>query len=371
VRDPAFEIVRRGGAIRLSGDVRMSDAASVWRTMHALTAGERASRLDIDLAGARIVDGAVMSLLVELRAELAARGVHAEIVNASDRVQPLVHLYRGDEAPRPLERAPDVGALERVGRAAEAVLIQMERLAAFVGETAAGAFGAVRRPVTANLRSVLPLAERAGIDGVPIVLLLNFLVGFVMAYQSAYQLKLYGANIYVADVVGISVARELAPLMTAIIMSGRSGASFAAEIGTMKVSEEIDALRTLGFSPVRYLVLPRVMALMAVAPVLTLLGDVIGIAGGAVVGVASLGVSFVGYFAELQTAVFAKDVWTGLVKSVAFGAAIALIGCQQGFATSGGAAGVGRRTTATVVICLFTIVIVDTVLTVFFRMFDL
>ena len=185
------------------------------------------------------------------------------------------------------------------------------------------------------------LAERAGVDGVPIVLLLNFLVGFVMAFQSARQLKLYGANVYVADVVGISVTRELAPLMTAIIMSGRSGAAFAAELGSMRVSEEIDALRTMGFAPAPYLILPRMVALAMVAPVLTLLADIVGVTGGMAVGVSSLDVSARGYLAELRTAVVASDVWTGLVKSVAFGTAIGFIGCEQGFSTRGAAEGVG------------------------------
>jgi phospholipid/cholesterol/gamma-HCH transport system permease protein len=208
---------------------------------------------------------------------------------------------------------------------------------------------------------------RAGAEGVPIVLLLNFLVGFVMGFQSARQLQLYGANIYVADVVGISVTRELAPLMTAIIMSGRSGASFAAELGSMRVSEEIDALKTMGFAPAPYLILPRVVALALVAPVLTLLGDVVAMAGGAVVAVATLDVSARGYLAELRSAVGSSDIWTGLVKSFAFGIAIAFIGCQQGFATRGAAEGVGRSTTTTVVSCLFSIVLIDTVFTVFFQ----
>jgi phospholipid/cholesterol/gamma-HCH transport system permease protein len=165
------------------------------------------------------------------------------------------------------------------------------------------------------------------------------------------------------------VTRELAPLMTAIIVSGRSGASFAAEIGTMRVGEEIDALRTLGLAPVRFLVLPRVVALALVTPALTMLGDVVGVLGGAAVGASSLGITPAAYLSELRTAVFPWDVITGLIKSFAFGIAIALIGCQQGFATRGGAAGVGDRTTATVVICLFMIVIIDTLFTVLFRVF--
>jgi phospholipid/cholesterol/gamma-HCH transport system permease protein len=164
------------------------------------------------------------------------------------------------------------------------------------------------------------------------------------------------------------VTRELGPLVTAIVIAGRSGAAFAAEIGTMRVSEEIDALRTMGFSPVRYLVLPRIAALFLVLPVLTLLGDVVGVAGGALVGVVSLGVSWRGYLAELRSAVLVQDVIGGLVKSAVFGLAIAIIACQQGMATHGGSTGVGRRTTATVVHCLVAIVIIDAIFAVIMRM---
>jgi phospholipid/cholesterol/gamma-HCH transport system permease protein len=225
----------------------------------------------------------------------------------------------------------------------------------------------LRRPSAAGWQTLPSLVERAGADGIPIVVLLNFLVGFVMAFQSARQLELYGANLYVADVVGLSVTRELAPLMTGIIISGRSGAAYAAELGAMKVSEEIDALRTMGFGPTAYLILPRVVALALIAPILTLLGDVVGVLGGVVVGSSTLGVSPRGYLAELRTVMVPADVIGGLFKSVAFGVAIALIGCRQGFATTGGAAGVGRRTTSTVVLCLFTIVIADTLFTLVFR----
>jgi phospholipid/cholesterol/gamma-HCH transport system permease protein len=200
-------------------------------------------------------------------------------------------------------------------------------------------------------------------------MLINFLVGFVMGFQGAKQLQSYGASLFVADLVGISVTRELAPLMTAIIVCGRSGAGFAAELGTMKVSHEIDALRAMGFGPLRYLVLPRTVALIVVLPVLTLLGDIVGILGGLVVGSTSLGISPAAYLTETQTAVHMWDVQSGLIKSVVYAVAIALIACQQGFATSGGAEGVGRRTTATVVLGLFSLVVIDAILTITFRVF--
>jgi len=360
-------IERTGDGVRLRGDLRMDGAATLWRELRsAASAGGPA--FAIDLADVTSVDGSVMSLLVELRNELFARGRRCDIVGTSDAVRPMVHLFGGDVAPVATRARPHEGLVEKLGRRVRSAAAACGRAVAFVGEMTAASLGLVRRRGAGNWRDVPSLVERAGTDGIPIVVLLNFLVGFVMGFQSARQLQKYGANVYVADVVGISVARELATLMTAIIMSGRSGASYAAELGTMRVTEEIDALRTMGFSPAPFLIVPRVVALAMVAPVLTLVGVLVGVAGGVAVG-ATLGVSPRGYLAELQTALVASDVWTGLVKSVAFGMAIAMIGCQQGFATRGAAAGVGRATTATVVMCLFTVVILDSLFTLFFRMF--
>jgi len=391
--------VRGEGRLELVGELGFADAPAIWRAMGDATAGlgsprdaapgvqrvegqrvEDAARgvepalapaLVIDLAGATRIDGAVVALVAAQRARLIARGVRCHITTGSEQQRALVHLYRGDELPPPVQIRRRERGIARLGGAVQHALAQAHQMVAFFGELISGIAAVVRRPASLSWRDLPGLIIRAGTDGIPIVLVLNFLVGFVMAYQAARQLAMFGANIYAADLVGLSVPRELAPLMTAIIIVGRSGAAYAAELGTMRVSDEIDALRTMGFAPVPYLVVPRVLALVLVAPILTLLGDVVGVIGGIIVGRASLGISPAGFLAELRTAVEASDVWTGLCKSVAFGAAIALIGCQQGFATSGGAAGVGRRTTSTVVICLFTIVIVDTLLTVFFRTLDL
>jgi len=254
-----------------------------------------------------------------------------------------------------------------VGRATSAALTEIRHVISFLGQTLHGIVQAIRRPKTTHFGETPRLVEVAGMDALPIVFLLNFLLGFVMAYQAARQLEKYGANLYVADLVGISVTRELAPLMTAIIVAGRSGAAFAASLGTMKVSEEFDALRTLGIGPVRYLVLPRLLALLIAVPILTVLGDVIGVVGGMFVASTSLGITPVAYFREISAAVHLRDVGTGLLKSVLFAWAIAIISCQQGFATNGGAEGVGRRTTSTVVGCLFAIILLDALATVAFR----
>jgi phospholipid/cholesterol/gamma-HCH transport system permease protein len=313
-----------------------------------------------------------MSLLVGVRAALAGRRVQCEIIGARDAVQPLVHLYGGDEPPVVLpQRSVHKGAIARIGAATEQVLAQLRRAVSFSGELVESLATIVRRPSTSSWRTLPRLLERAGTDGIPIVVVLNFLLGFVMGYQATRVLKMYGANVFVADIVGVSVTRELAPLMTAIIVAGRSGAAFAAELGTMRVSEEIDALRTMGFQPMPYLVVPRILTLAIITPLLTLIADVVAVFGGLVVAATTLDLTPAGYLAELRLAVENPDVWTGLVKSVAFGIAIAIIGCQQGLATRGAASGVGRGTTATVVYCLFALVVIDTLFTMLFRGFGL
>ena len=213
--------------------------------------------------------------------------------------------------------------------------------------------------------------ERAGADAAPIVLLINFLMGFVMAYQSAAQLKQFGASIYVADLVGVAMTRELGPLMMAIIICGRSGAAFAAELGTMKVSEEVDALRTLGFLPLPFLVIPRMLGLVLVAPILVLMADAVGILGGALVAKLTLDITTTSFLIQLQNAVKASDILSGMIKGVVFCAAIALISCQQGLATAGGAEGVGRSTTRAVVSILFTLILLDALFTVLLGVFGI
>jgi phospholipid/cholesterol/gamma-HCH transport system permease protein len=324
----SWTIQRSNARIEIAGELRIVDGKAIWHQLQASTVAP-ARRLDLDLAAAQIVDGAIMGMLVDVRASLVARGVLCDLVGAGERLRGLVHLHHGDDVPKPVETRRRARAHAQLGIAAE--------------------------------------VARAGSDGIPIVVLLNFLVGFVIAYQSTPELRLFGANIYVADIVGVSLTRELAPLMTAIIMAGRSGAAFAAELGTMRVSEEIDAMRTMGVSPGMGLVMPRVVALAIVAPILTLIGDVAGTVGGMVVAVRTLGVSASGFLTELSTALVPSDVWTGLIKGVAFAIAIGLIGCRNGLRTHSAAAGVGRSTTATVVQSLFALVVIDTLFTVMFR----
>jgi phospholipid/cholesterol/gamma-HCH transport system permease protein len=355
-------------ALRFVGELRFRNCFGAWDEVRRLLA-PTPRHLDFDVSELEGLDGGATALLLELRAEAAAAGSEAEIVGATGRVQSMLELY-GAHPKRPSLQAPPakVGILEQIGRETRG-LVNESNVLDFIGDSFVAGAQVARTPARINWADVPRLMERAGADGIPIVLMINFLVGLVTAFQAAIQLQQFGANIFVADLVGLSVTRELAPLMTAIIIAGRSGAAFSAELGTMRVSEEIDALRTLGLDPYQFLVFPRVIALTVVSPLLTILADVIGIAGGLLVAMFTLDLTFHAYLAETEKALDLFDVFSGLLKSGVFGLAIALIACQRGLATHGGAEGVGRSTTSAVVTSLFAIVVADAIFTVIFHAF--
>lgn len=210
---------------------------------------------------------------------------------------------------------------------------------------------------------------KAGYNSVPIVTVISFFIGIILAFQSAYQLKRVGALIYVANLVGVSITRELGPIMTAIIVSGRSGSAFAAEIGSMKAAEEIDALISMGINPVRFIVVPKLIALMIMVPALTLISDVVGILGGFTLSVSVLEIHPINYFQQTVNALLVKDVITGLMKAWAFGIIITVVGAYQGFKVTGGAEEVGRRTTSAVVASIFLVIVFDLFFTALFYYF--
>lgn len=370
---PAFaiEAVRASaelGELRLRGRLELADAVSLWSELRRLDGGAaRGQQLDFEMSGVEVVDGGAMALLACRRAELHRRGVRSEFVGAGERVQRLIHLYGGDLVVARLFAEQPVGFLDQLGGATIRILGEAQLVLAFLGRMVISGAGLLRAPKAANWRELPATMERAGADAVPIVVLINFLVGLAMAFQAAAQLKRFGASILVADLIGISVTRELGPLMTAIVVAGRSGAAFAAGLGVMQVNGEIDALRTMGFKPMRYLVLPRTLALVLVVPMLTLLADLAGILGGLVVGIVSLDLTVQGYVHQTARVVSIIDVSSGIAKSFVFALAIALIACQQGLATTGGAEGVGRRTTSAVVLTLFTLILTDAIITIVFR----
>ncbi len=266
---------------------------------------------------------------------------------------------------------PQPGVLEHVGRWASDVVEQVVALLSFVGETALALGGSVLRPARIRWRPILFNIRSAGFDALPIVGLLSFLLGVVVAYQGADQLRQYGANIFVADLVGLSMLREFAPLITAIIVAGRSGSAYAAQIGTMAVTEEIDAMRTLGIAPLELLVLPKLIALMIALPLLTLFADMLGVFGGMLMARAQLGVSFPEFIDRFVKAVSTTAYLVGIGKAPVFALIIAMVGCFQGFRTRGGADSVGRQTTRSVVQAIFLVIVADALFSVAFSALDL
>ncbi len=220
-----------------------------------------------------------------------------------------------------------------------------------------------------RIRAAVSEIVKAGYNAVPIVAVISLFVGIILALQAAYQLRRVGALIYVANLVGVSITRELGPILTAIIVAGRSGSAFAAEIGSMKSAEEVDALITMGINPVRFLVAPKLLALMLMLPALTVFSDMIGIFGGFILSTTVIGLHPYNYFQQSVNALLVKDVMTGLVKAWAFGIVITIVGAYQGFKVEGGAEEVGRRTTASVVASIFLVIVFDLFFTTLFYYF--
>jgi phospholipid/cholesterol/gamma-HCH transport system permease protein len=358
-----------GTALRLAGAFPADVVPVMRRRIEELARAARGP-VELDLSGVDAMDGSTMAVLLHLRAELAGGGADVRIAGARDGVAKLYELYDTAERKPSLQAPPRLpGTLEQIGRSVAGFVDGLEDRLDYLGSLLAAAFATLRRPGTVNWSDVARIMERAGADGIPIVVLITFLVGMVTAFQAIVQLRQFGADIFVADLVALSVTRELGPLMTAIIVAGRSGAAFSAEIGTMAVSEEIDALRTLGLSPYGFLVYPRMIALVAVVPLLTLVGDVCGILGGVFVSMIRLDITLPAYLQRTQEVLDLWDVASGVLKSVVFGWAIALVACQRGLATRGGAAGVGISTTSAVVASLFALVVIDALFTVIFNLY--
>lgn len=310
------------------------------------------------------LDGAGVGLLSRLEHDARTAGKQLLVRAGGIRAQEVLSIYPGPSTSA-RESGPSVGFFERLGNEIAGGFNHGYRFLVLLSDSLGLGFRAL---VTGRLRPGV-LAEQAvrlGSDALPIVMLISFLVGVTVALQAAVQLKQFGANIYIADLVGVAMIAEMGPLMTAVLMAGRSGSSIGAEISTMVIDEEVDALRTMGVNPVRYVVVPRVLALVLTQPLLTVMADVVGVAGGALVAVLYLDLSPHAFWTELVSAVTFKDLWTGLLKSVAFAALIGLSAAHVGFGASGGAAGVGRSTTASVVASIFLVIVADAIFSLIF-----
>jgi phospholipid/cholesterol/gamma-HCH transport system permease protein len=258
-----------------------------------------------------------------------------------------------------------VTALSRVGARTEETLAYVGGLAALLGGSLASLVISGLKPGRSFQRAIRQ-AMVVGVRAIPIISLITFFVGVIIALQGAYGLARLGATQLVAGLVAISITRELGPLVAAIVVIGRSGSSFAAEIGAMRVSEELDALKTMALDPVAFLVAPKLIAMILMMPCLTIWSDLMGVLGGALFGVTGAGFTFGSYLIATRESLALRDVTTGLVKSLVFGMVITAVGCHEGFTTGAGAEEVGRSTTSAVVISIFLVVLIDLAFTYLF-----
>jgi phospholipid/cholesterol/gamma-HCH transport system permease protein len=372
VRAPGstFEVDRSPPAsaerVRLCVRGRLDAAAraSAWRQVFELAGEARGGALVVDASGLEWCDAGGAVLLSELERRQRASGGTLTIEGLRRELIELLELVRPKDV-SPATPTPRPGLFERLGRDAVAVAASLRKNTIFVGHVTVAVLHALRHPSTLRMPDVFRVAEAVGIGAVPIVALVGSLLGLILAFQSVISMKRFGAEIYMADLLSISMVRELGPLMGAIMLAARSGSAFAAEIGTMKVSEEVDALTTMGLEPVRFLIVPRVIAALGMTPVVALLTTLFGLLGGMVVwlGIGYPAVTFINRAASATTM---TDLFGGLAKAFIFGVIVAAVGCLRGLETGKGAGAVGESTTSSVVTCIVLIGVADGIFAIMF-----
>jgi phospholipid/cholesterol/gamma-HCH transport system permease protein len=352
--------------LMLSGRLNADTVSILWPDVHRLLAGKGIQSIVLDGSGIEYCDGAGAALLVYIRRAAKRIGVPMECAGLEDGIAGMLALYPEKElevVSSPSRNTRDL--VEEIGKAFVESLAGLREHIAFLGELTAGLIKTFLHPAGMRMKDFLLVAEASGARALPIIGMLGFLVGLIMAFQGAVLMAQFGAEIYIADFVGKSVTRELGPLITAIIVAGRTGSAFAAEIGTMKVNEEIDAFTTMGLDPVRFLVVPRVTAATLMTPLLAVMSNLFGMAGGAVV-MKGLGFPLITYVNRVCSSVTTTDFIGGLVKSLVFGLLISSAGCLCGLRTGEGASAVGNSATRAVVSSITMIVIADGVFAVLF-----
>jgi phospholipid/cholesterol/gamma-HCH transport system permease protein len=351
--------------IQIAGIIAINDIASLYESCMQMVRESESRAVTIDLSGVTACGSAGAAILIAVRTESHHAGIRVRFAGASDNVRGLLSLVSEDDEKliEEITHPPEPGIVMRTGEWAKQFGRDLYSMIDFLGDLIRGLYLAARHPLRIRRRDVVHYFEDAGVNAVPIVVMIHFLLGVTLAYLGASQLAQFGANVYVADLVGIAMVKEIGPLMTAILVAGRSGASFAAEIGTMKVSEEVDAMVVLGFDTQRFLVIPKVLAVFLAMPGLLLLADCVGIMGSAMVCVTALDVSLTSYITQTYEALNITMIMEGMTKAMVFAVIVAGVGCMRGFETEGGAQSVGRSTTSAVVSGIFLIIIANAIFT--------
>lgn len=347
--------------IFLIGRIDIETTPSILKKLLPEVKSKSPHSVTIDLSNVSYFDDFGALVLFELNKIPLAGNGKFNIINAHSKTKEILFIvnFDTDQKLTYLTRKDSSNLITRSGDITLKSLFNIRYMVSFLGSVILSFVHVFFHPKSLRLNDTVSCMEKTGVNAIPIVALISFLLGSVMAFMSSLQLEQFGANIYVASLVSIAMVSELGPIMTAIVVAGRSGSAFAAEIGTMKISEEVDALFIMGFAPTLFLAVPRIVALIIVVPLLTLFSDIFAISGGLLVGVSLLDLTMSSYIAQtLKTLTLFEVVW-GMSKSMVFAALIAWIGCLRGFQTRGGSDAVGNAATSAVVSSIFLIILFD------------
>jgi len=355
-------VVAAGGGWTVAGAGALEDLV-------AALSPKAAGDVAFDLSGISALDTAGVWLLRRAAGRYEASGARISWQGVDERFQPLFELVEANEGhkpERPRHANAMIAAISRLGETTIEAWHEAVALTAFIGLATLTGLRALARPRRFRPVSLTNQIEQTGLNAMPIVGLMAFLIGVVLAYQGAIQLRNFGAEIYTIDMLAITIPREIGVLLTAIMVAGRSGSAFTAQIGTMKVNEEIAAMQALGLDPMEILVLPRINALIVTLPILTLFSVFVGMVGGAAMAIVSLDMAAAQFLGRLQEAMTLKHFLVGMIKAPVFAYLIAVVGCYQGLRVSGGAESVGRLTTRAVVLSIFLVIVADAVFSIMF-----
>lgn len=320
-----------------------------------------------DFKDAGKFDSAGMILIIRYLSLFIKKGITVTTVNMDTTQRTMLLFYRKNySSVKPDILISSKNLFHNIGKAFISYLHNFLNFLNFLGQNFYYFFYTIRYPSKIRYKAIIKEIDQSGIKSIPIVVLTAFLIGLVIAYQAADQLQQFGANIFIVEMVTVSVLRELAPLITAIVIAGRSASSFTAQIGTMKITDEVDAMKTMGFEPSIFLVMPKVVALMISLPLIVFLADIVGIAGGMFVAKLQLGIGYTEFIDRIYSQIELRHFYAGLVKAPIFGFIIALIGCYRGFQVSGSTDSIGKYTTISVVNAIFWVIALDAIFSVVF-----
>lgn len=349
----------------LSGRIALDNVHKLLAELRTRLKEVRPGKLEVDLGRVEYLDSSGALALFFLEKEADRQHIPFEFINTTDEAQRIMGLIDPDELDLPpLRQEERLNFFEFAGKSTLELGSEGYNLLGFFGKLLTSLLSLFFRPRQIRWGEVLAYMQKTGVEALPILGMMSLLMGLVLAFMSSFTLREFGAMVYVAALVDVAFTRELASLLTGILIAGRSGSSFAAEIGTMKVNEEVDALEVMGFEPVRFLAVPKVLATMFVMPVLTLYSMFFGILGGFLAAVTLLDLTSFTYVNETRKALQMFDIFYSLFKSVIYGMIIAVIGCQRGFQVRGGAQEVGTATTSAVVAGLFLIIVAAALLSI-------